>query len=94
MWSAVAILHVVGTLSLLLSCSAMFFKSRNDLLAVDQKAREIESAFQSAAEDGLDMNRGGAGDIDRLGNIDMASFSKMEPNLQEPKPPTYQHVNI
>ena len=80
-----AILHVVGTLSLLLSVSAMFLKSRNDLLAVDQKAREMENAFQSAAEE-LDTVG------ERLGNIDMSSFSKVESNLKEK--PTYKSFDI
>ena len=84
-WSAVAILHVVGTLSLLLSVSAMFLKSRNDLLAVDQKAREMENAFQSAAEE-LDTVG------ERLGNINMSSFSKVESNLKEK--PTYKSFDI
>ncbi|QDZ21559.1 NTF2 domain-containing protein [Chloropicon primus] len=48
-WSAVAILHVVGTLSLLLSVSAMFLKSRNDLFALEQKAKEIEQGVAEAA---------------------------------------------
>ena len=52
-WSAVAILHVVGTLSLLLSVSAMFLKSRGDLMALDRRAAEMESSFwQDAAAGG------------------------------------------
>ena len=42
LWSAVAILHIVGTLSLLLSVSAMFLKSRNDLVALERATKEIE----------------------------------------------------
>ena len=66
-WSAVAILHVVGTLSLLLSVSAMFLKSRNDLVVLEQKAKEIEYSFR--VEEGLE---------DQIGNIDVSSFLKVD----------------
>lgn len=76
-WSAVAILHVVGTLSLLLSVSAMFLKSRNDLFVLEQKAKEIENAFQTtgsaSASSGAHYAAG-----ERVENLDLKAFLKVD----------------
>ena len=91
-WSAVAILHVVGTLSLLLSVSAMFLKSRNDLFALEQKAKEIEHSFQAVAEGA--MGDFGPSAVKNLAAGTFLQSNKMEAEAGHPRRPHFEGGNL